>query len=127
VHNQTHLVLPFPPSINGYWRAWNGRQIISKRGREYRQAVADIIDATDQPAEFGGQTVMVSIALMVPDRRKRDVDNYAKAILDALTHAGVWDDDYQVQALNIVRIENHDTKGGAAVVSIIPAHQEAMA
>ena len=28
--------LPWPPSVNGYWRTFRNRQIISKRGREYR-------------------------------------------------------------------------------------------
>jgi len=37
--------LPFPPSVNGYWRAFKRgnicTQIISKKGREYRAAVED--------------------------------------------------------------------------------------
>lgn len=126
--DKTELVLPFPPSVNGYWRAWQGRQIISKRGREYRAAVAAIINAMDEPLRYGDDSVIVTIGLMVPDRRRRDVDNYAKAILDALTHARVWNDDYQVQALTTIRINTHEVSGGCAVVSIIDADlEEAMA
>lgn len=33
-----------------------------------------------------------------PDRI-RDLDNYNKALFDALTHAGVWEDDRQVKRM----------------------------
>ncbi|EFK0706306.1 RusA family crossover junction endodeoxyribonuclease, partial [Escherichia coli] len=31
--------------------------------------------------------------------RIRDLDNYNKALFDALTHAGVWEDDRQVKRM----------------------------
>jgi Holliday junction resolvase RusA-like endonuclease len=34
-----------------------------------------------------------------PDARRRDIDNYNKALFDALTHAGIWEDDSQVQRM----------------------------
>jgi crossover junction endodeoxyribonuclease RusA len=35
------LTLPWPPTVNTYWRNFNGRVLISAKGREYRKAVAD--------------------------------------------------------------------------------------
>jgi len=53
--------------------------------------------------------------LFMPDRRKRDIDNTLKALLDALTHAGVWLDDSQVVDL---RIRKSPTLGGFVSVII---------
>ncbi|MEY4713325.1 MAG: hypothetical protein RIS88_2775 [Pseudomonadota bacterium] len=39
----------------------------------------------------------------MPDRRRRDLDNTLKATQDAMTHAGIWDDDSQIDDLRIVR------------------------
>lgn len=43
----------------------------------------------------------VSAKFFVPDRRKRDLDNLFKALLDALTHAGVWKDDSLVHSMYV--------------------------
>ncbi|WP_159137369.1 RusA family crossover junction endodeoxyribonuclease, partial [Citrobacter braakii] len=34
-----------------------------------------------------------------PDARRRDIDNYNKALFDALTHAGIWEDDSQIKRM----------------------------
>jgi crossover junction endodeoxyribonuclease RusA len=34
-----------------------------------------------------------------PDRRRRDLDNIQKPVLDALQHAGVYEDDSQIDLL----------------------------
>lgn len=47
--------------------------------------------------------VSVDIVAYMPDRRRRDLDNILKSLLDSLTHAGVWDDDDQVHDLRIRR------------------------
>jgi crossover junction endodeoxyribonuclease RusA len=87
------LTLPFPPSVNTYWRnIGRGRTIISKRGRQYRDDVVGHV-AAHPKADMLADRLHVAITLHPPDNRRRDVDNYLKAPLDALTHAGVWADD----------------------------------
>jgi crossover junction endodeoxyribonuclease RusA len=112
---ELNLDLPFPPSVNGYWRAiLRGNlctQIISKKGREYAEAVNTFVNAaglTTTPLEG---RLEVTILLCAPDRRRRDVDNYSKAVLDSLTKAGVWEDDSQIDRLTVVRgaVENRCT------------------
>ena len=45
----------------------------------------------------------VTITAYQPDNRRRDLDNLPKAILDALQHAGVYEDDSQIDELRIGR------------------------
>ena len=59
--------------------------------------------------------IAVEIEAFMPDRRKRDLDNILKALLDALTHAGVWADDSQIVDL---RIRKAPTIGGMCKVLV---------
>ena len=38
-----------------------------------------------------------------PDRRRRDLDNLLKCTQDSLAHAGVYEDDSQIDVLVVVR------------------------
>lgn len=115
------IVLPFPPSVNHYWRhvvmGKYVRTLISAAGREFKRKVARALQC-----QLGGQREPILghcrlyVALHAPDRRRRDVDNYAKALLDSLTEAGVWADDSQIRDLRLVW--GAVLPGGKAVVTI---------
>jgi crossover junction endodeoxyribonuclease RusA len=96
------MVLPWPPSVNHYWRNVGGKMLISKKGREYREAVRFLAIAENWPIH-GSKRLTVNIEAWIPDNRRRDLDNMLKAALDALTYAGVWEDDSQIDDLRIVR------------------------
>lgn len=74
--------------------------IISKPGRDYRKAVCDQI-LIQRGAKHYSKKVKVTIAAYRPDERKRDLDNLLKAVLDALKHAGVYEDDSLIVDLRI--------------------------
>jgi len=94
------ITLPWPPSVNTYWRTVNGRMIISAKGREYRTAVGKQIIEQKMIKHFSGP-LQVEIEAWRPDKRRRDLDNLFKATLDALAHAGVYEDDSQIVDLRI--------------------------
>lgn len=100
------VTLRWPPSINGYWRSViRGKyaaQIISEDGRAFRSSVALVFALCPHKVKFHGP-VAVEIVLHRNDARRYDCDNFSKACLDALTHAGVWRDDSQVDVLTIRR------------------------
>jgi len=92
------LVLGWPPSVNGYWRQFQGRTILSKAGRLYKQSPAPSFQrytAQDRLA--------ISIEYYPPSKAARDLDNHAKAVLDLLMHWGVFPDDSQVDELHLYR------------------------
>jgi len=112
------LIVPYPPSVNHYWRRVGRRTLISRQGRAFRQAVEQIVWRAHglrgwQP--YHGP-LRVEVALHPPDRRRRDLDNSLKALLDALQHAGVYEDDSQIVSLAIEKRKPMD--GGMAVVQI---------
>lgn len=108
--------LPWPPSVNGYWRAFRGRQIISKRGREYRGEVIQQFHNNKLLGECLSSRLAVSITLHPPTLRKYDIDNWCKAPFDALTHAKFWLDDEQVDMLTVTKAEK--IKGGRVIVKV---------
>ena len=111
------LKLPWPPSVNHYWRHVNNRVLVSKQGRAYTDLVAKLVGySTD--FFFAHERLAVHIAAYVPDRRRRDLDNVLKAALDALTKSGVWNDDEQIDELSITRMPREDS--GLLVVQISP-------
>jgi crossover junction endodeoxyribonuclease RusA len=100
------LHLPWPPTINSYY----GHKPIKKRvinyikaaGKQYRQDVEKAI--VEQVGYMHlDDRLFVEVVLHPPDERKRDLDNYMKALLDACTHARLWFDDDQIDQLHIYR------------------------
>lgn len=110
------VTLPPPPSVNTYWRTFRGRMLISAKGREYRQTVANTVAWRELRPMFSG-LVSVELTFCPPDKRRRDLDNLLKATFDALTSAGVWADDNQVNEFTVRR--GKQIKGGALFVEVM--------
>lgn len=107
------IELPYPPSLNSYYRTVKGRILISAEGRAYRKTVADYVMESRSSAAMAGR-MAVEITVYPPDKRRRDLDNVAKCLLDSLTKAGVWRDDEQIDMLMIRRA--HSVFGGRVLV-----------
>jgi len=112
------ISLPFPPSVNAMWRSINGRTILSKKGREYRQFAVAILEGTVEIENMITDKVSVKLVLQPPTARKFDIDNFTKAIFDALTHAKIWEDDELVYHMEIFK--GKKIEGGLAVLTIKP-------
>ena len=111
----TRITLPWPPSVNRYWRNVDGRTLISREGRAYRTAVLSAVLEQGAARHYAGR-LRVRIVAHPPDKRRRDLDNLQKALLDGLEYAGVFDDDGQIDDLRIVRGER--VRGGRVVVEV---------
>ena len=72
----------------------------------YRTEVANEVMMHKGKKQFQGK-VKVTIEAYRPDKRRRDLDNLLKAPLDALTHAGVYQDDELIVDLRIFWAEDN--------------------
>ena len=97
------ITLPYPPSVNHYWKSrWTGKFIshyISAEGKAFRHQVIRAL--SDWDMILGPLAVRVDV--FPPDRRARDLDNVCKSLLDAMEHAGVYEDDSQIADLHLIR------------------------
>ncbi|MDX1538842.1 RusA family crossover junction endodeoxyribonuclease [Arsukibacterium sp.] len=114
------LTLPYPPSVNSYWRSVPvGRKVqvlISEKGRRFRADVRSCVLLAKAARQYSGR-LQVQVSLHPADARRRDIDNCLKSLLDALGHAGVYLDDSQIDALSVCR--KYNKPGGECVVRIM--------
>jgi len=111
------LQVSFPPSVNTYWQFNGSRRFLTKNAVAFKQQVRNEFIASKHKG-FDRQRLMVRIELSPPDKRRRDIDNYAKSLIDALCQAGIFVDDEQIDLLTIVRCEQK--KSGLCQVRIEP-------
>lgn len=114
------IVLPLPPSVNTYWRKSPHGMYITQQGKDFRLQVAEIV-AERQCLKFGTKRLFMAVRLCMRDKRASDLDNRMKALLDALEHAGVFDNDEQIDELTILR--GPIVKGGECYVMISEREQ----
>lgn len=106
-HRQSFVVdLPLPPSVNHrYVRTRRGGVALTARAREYQESVyAEMLAQLGHvPRPWQGARLGVRVQLHYPDRRRRDLDNALKALLDAVC-AVLGVDDAAVDCLVVQRV-----------------------
>jgi crossover junction endodeoxyribonuclease RusA len=70
----------------------------------------------DLSDEMLTERLQVHLTLHPPTLRKYDIDNFCKATFDALSHAGFWEDDEQIDSLSIKKAEK--IKGGKVIIRV---------
>jgi len=109
------LHLPWPVSTNSYYRNVGRRTLISAQGRAYKKAVWALL-REQRVLQLKGR-LEVDVLLIMPDKRRRDIDNFGgKSLLDALEYGGAFTDDSQIDKLTITRGDVESP--GAAIVTI---------
>lgn len=116
------LTLPWPPSVNKLYAVVNGRKVLSAKGRDYTAEVVRSV-ARQTPLTFGRTRIAYTATAFPPDNRRRDLSNLVKVVEDALTKAGIWDDDSQVDDFRWIR--GGPAKGGSVFVEIRSAMESA--
>ena len=109
------LNLPYPPSVNTYWGFRGSRRFLTKTANDFKL----IVNLASKRARFGDDKVGLEILLHAPDRRRRDIDNVLKPLIDALQAAGVFDDDGQFDKIEIARGSIKSGGGCTIVIAIL--------
>ena len=109
------LNLPYPPSVNHMYINARGRRFPNAKAKAYKTAVQEYVAEYRVP-KFGDVKIALIVWAYPPDKRKRDISNLLKIIEDSLQDAGVFDDDFNIDFIEIKRCDIK--KGGGLTVMI---------
>lgn len=91
------FTLPFPPSINKYYGCGKtGIRYLLSQAKDYPWLCEKAFKDQKIGKSKITKKVKVTRHLYPPDNRKRDEDNYIKALNDALWKCGIIKDDSQI-------------------------------
>ena len=96
------VTLPYPPSVNRYWRNFRGRMVLSKEGRDFKKRVAWLLQ--DMKPLKG--PVWITVKAFRP-RKIGDLDNILKGALDSLS-GFLYEDDKQITGIYAHRFDDKD-------------------
>ena len=90
--------------MNHYWFRIKGshKLRIGEKGIAFRQAVSAILNHDNKNVPTKNR-VALYVEAHPPDRRRRDLDNILKALMDSLQYANVYQDDTQVDIIHVTR------------------------
>ena len=110
------LELPYPPSVNHYWRMAKGVVYVSAEGLRFRKVVVAVCKAAGIQPITG--KLDLHFEVWPPDRIRRDLDNVQKALLDALKHGGCCGDDSQIKHIDATMHDYTQARAGRTVATL---------
>lgn len=118
--NAVSLTLPYPPATNNlFFNRKGGGRAKSARYTSWRTEA--LWEAKRQHAGRVDGPYALTIIACRPDNRRRDLDGIAKPISDALTAAGIIEDDHLCQKLTMA----WGTAGKTVFVQVISTREAA--
>lgn len=91
--------LSTPPSVNNYWGVNGKRRYVKKEGLTFRKEIFYLFKETKKNKINGA--VSLTVDVYRKDKRIFDIDNILKCLCDSMKHAGVYDDDSQIERILI--------------------------
>lgn len=101
----------FPPSVNTYWRANGKTRFITPKGVKFTKDMGYFV-----PYIMSDKRLKLDVVFHYPTKRKYDIDNFLKSLLDSLVKNGLCLDDEQFDELHVKRGEV--VKGGLIKIKV---------
>ena len=89
---------------------------VGSKGKQFRKVTALILRS--KHVEPFTESIFVTVDLVQPDNRKRDVDNILKCVLDSCEHGGAFTDDSLISKLLVTKYPPDGSKKGKVIVTI---------
>ena len=92
--------IPIPPSVNALWRVTGRRMYRSKKYMDWIKQCDQHIGLKEPP----GVDYPFNIEIVVgrPSKRRMDIDNRGKAVMDVLQYYGIIEDDCLANRVTIM-------------------------
>lgn len=100
------LELPWPVSLNAYYRIRQNRIMVTAEARNYRQKACFL--AYRLRRAFWHDKIYLKIEAYPPNKRKFDIDNVLKCLIDSLQEAKIFENDSQIETILIEKKEIQD-------------------
>ena len=110
------LKLPIPPTVNHYYVRTIRGMVIGKKGVAFRKETLLLFHTLFPSHKVFDGKLKVDIKFIPPDRRRRDVDNILKCLLDSLEKASIYKDDSQIIDLRVRKLDPE--KPGFLIVTV---------
>ncbi len=88
--------------MNATYRAVGNRIILSVEARNYKDKVVKQLSVL-RLKSFGKDRLKVTITAYMPNRRKRDLANIDKVLVDSIEASGLFDNDEQIDDVRYIR------------------------
>lgn len=118
--NSVEYCFVMPPTVNHYWRhviiKGKPRIVLGSKGKKFRE---DVAKAVEGKARVADGRLKVVVKLHFSDKRRCDIANREKAMMDALTHCGAIADDSLIDDLQILRGQPWESACCFVYISVI--------
>ena len=93
-----------PPSVNAYWKKTrSGGRMVSEEARQFKKDFIYSVRERGVTGKPSKKRIELHLDLYFKDKRKKDIDNYCKGILDSMSGL-IFEDDEQIDKLIINKI-----------------------
>lgn len=113
------VVFPYPPTVNHYWGMKGRIRFLTVKARKFREEVINAVKFYKLDNNYDGP-IGIYMWTTAPDKRKRDIDNVIKPMLDALEHADVYTNDCNIEQIHRFKLPYMGKNKSVTVVGIYP-------